>query len=171
MKQKIEPVENQTNLISDYLKLWLIYLRPLHPFRTYIILFIYDFDLCGTSSGSSPVRSILAGKVFMYQHWTVSFLHGSFGFLKFLQKKPKTQSLTMDNGWGSHDTSEKVTELVSMPGQILILVHSSSSFKDAMENTFWVKLSCSCLAATIKQLPHYGLSPRGKHLLETEWEL
>ena len=38
-----------------------------------------------------------------------------------------------------------------------------------MEKTFWVKLSCSYLAATVKQLPHCALQVV-KFLLKTEGE-
>lgn len=40
----------------------------LGPFSTYTILFIYDFDLCGTSSESFPVKTVLARMVFMNRY-------------------------------------------------------------------------------------------------------
>lgn len=71
--------------------------------------------------------------------------------------RDKTEGLITGNGWGSNDTSMKVAGLVSAPGQIPILVLSSSYLQSSLEKTFWVKLSYSCLAATVKQLPHYVL--------------
>lgn len=53
----------------------------LGPFSTYTILFIYDFDLCGTSSGSSPMKNIIARMVFMNQHLTICFSHCVLGIL------------------------------------------------------------------------------------------
>lgn len=72
----------------------------------------------------------------------------------------------MGNGWGSHKTCEKLAGLVSMPGQNSLLVHSSSHSQDSLEKTFWVKLPCSSLTVTVKQLPCYAL-----HMVHTFWKL
>lgn len=61
----------------------------------------------------------------------------------------------------------QVSGLVSVPGQILVWVLSSSYSRGSLEKTFWVKLSYSYLAATVKQLPHYALHVV-KFLLKTE---
>lgn len=45
------------------------------PFSTYIILFIYAFDLCGTSSGIFLVKFIVPAIIVMSQHKRVFFLH------------------------------------------------------------------------------------------------